>query len=189
MNTSGNPGDALRQECWNRAIHAYGTASIFKERAARCQGKLRKLTFLGIAVPVVVGGIVLSFGTNGSYLPFLITVAGLLGIVQLVMSLWSLVAKWDSIFAYSLESATDNRRLATQFEKLANNPPTDLATRFEMLDATYQARSDADVGQVVTDKEQRFALRVGLHRFRRPCVECGIVPDLKAPSTCSVCGE
>ena len=181
--------ERIQQECWRRAIHSYGTATLFERRAHHYQWLVRVPAFLGIAVPVVVGGLVLSFGTDAPDLPKVIWAAGVLGILQLVISVWALVARWDSTLAYSLESATENHRHATQFEKLARNPTANMQLRFDILDATYQSRSEADVKQVVSRSEKRFGLRSGLHRFQRKCEGCGVVPNPERPSTCDVCGR
>jgi mobilome CxxCx(11)CxxC protein len=181
--------ERIQQECWTRAIHTFGTASIFERRAESYQRLVRLPAFLGIAVPVVVGGLVLSFGTSAPNLPKILWIGGVLGVVQLILSAWALVARWDSSFAYALESAAENHRLAAQFEKLAKGPQSDLQTRFDLLDTTYQARSDLDVKQVVPPAEKRFGLRCGLLRFQRKCVECGKIPAPARPSDCSVCGK
>jgi len=162
---------------------------VFEKRAASYRWWARVPAFLGVAVPVVVGGMVLSFGTSQPNLPRILVVAGVLGLVQLVMSVWALVAQWESSLAYALESASENHRFATEFEKLAKYPTHDLRARFDLLDSTYQARTLADVRQVVSPEEKRFGLRSGLHRFQRPCVECKVIPNPKKASGCSVCGK
>ena len=50
-----------RGEAWDNAIHAFGTSYIFERRLKAARKKLRWLTFLGIAVPVMVGGVVVTF--------------------------------------------------------------------------------------------------------------------------------
>lgn len=51
--------------------------------------------FLGIAVPAAVGGVVFSFG-NARVLPWILGIAGVLGTVQLIATIWSVVAEWNS---------------------------------------------------------------------------------------------
>ena len=51
-------------------------------------------------------------------------------------------------------------RLAVQYLKLATNPPTDAAVRFELLDAINQARIEADVEQ--GDAENHSGTRLAL---------------------------
>src|SRR3989304_6903481 len=103
MSAGENSREVLRQECWDRAIQTFGTAYLFEIRARRLQRRTRSLTFLGIVVPVTVGGIILSFGASPRVMPYILAIAGLLSIVQLIGSTWSLVARWDDALAYSLE--------------------------------------------------------------------------------------
>lgn len=181
--------EAFRKDCWDRAAQTFGTARIFETRARLLKRNLRLLSFLGIAVPLTVGGVVVSFSANAWGLRFLLTLAGLLSIAQLIVSAWSLAAQWDTGLAYSQESATDNDRLSVQYQKYAKNPPPNAAIRFELLEATNQARVDADGKQVVTDAEKRLGMRLALHRFQRPCI-CGEIPNPMAPSAvCAVCGS
>lgn len=185
----GQEQPAVRQTCWQRAVHAYGSAAIFERRAQGLQRRLKALTFLGIAVPVTVGGVIMSFGLATPNLGTILIAAGVLSIAQLVGSIWSLVSRWDSSLAYALESATENHRLSSQFEKLGVTAPADLAVRFEWSEAAYQARSDTDVRQTITPSEKRYGLRVGLQRFQRSCVACGQIPDPGRPTACSTCGK
>ena len=178
------------QECWRRVVHAFGTAAIFERRARRLQTLARVPAFLGVAVPGVIGTIALGWGPQAlTTRPAFMWTAGVLGVIQIGISLWSLVARWDPAFAYALESATDNRRFAVQFEKLVRNSAADLAAQFDLLDAVYQARSDADVKQVIEPRETRFGLRCGLHHLQRPCVHCKKIPIPDKPTSCSVCGK
>ena len=83
--------DQICNECWDRALHAFGTAQIFLRRARWHEQALRYLSFVAVAVPVIVGVLVMTFGT-GEYLPWVLGLAGALGAVQVVVSVWSVVA-------------------------------------------------------------------------------------------------
>lgn len=181
--------DSLRQECWTRALYAYGTASIFERRARQLRPWVRGLTFLGVAVPASAGGVLLSVGPNAAAIPWLLAIAAPLGVLQLVLSVWSLSARWDDSLVYFQESATDNHRLSEQYRKIAADPPQDARLRFEILEASYQARCDADYKQVISEKEKRRGLRAGLLQFRRKCAACNSVPDSMRASKCGVCGD
>jgi mobilome CxxCx(11)CxxC protein len=115
------PGRSTREQCWDHAIHTFGTGFIFETRTKKLRISLRWLTFLGVAVPVAIGGIVLSFGTKSVALPYLLGAAGILAVAQLVLSVWSLVAAWNDNLAYAIESARSNYRLATRYEDLGRN--------------------------------------------------------------------
>lgn len=179
----------LQHQCWERAVHCFGTAAIFERRAERWAHYTGVLTFLGIVGPLVVGGAALSFGVGGRWIGPLLILASVVGLMQLVLSVWSLTAGWRTSLAYARESAADNHRLAEEFQKLAKSTPKDFAVRYDLIDNSYSYRSMSDVKQDVTFEEKRYGLRCGLHRFQRSCVECQLIPKPDAPSSCSVCGK
>lgn len=180
---------SLRSKCWDLAIHASGTAWIFERRARRLRRRLKILSFLGMVVPMAIGGIVLSFGTKPQILPGFLWVAGVLGVAQLIGSVWSQIARWEDSLAYALESVTANNRLSRRFESLGEHPPADLELEFRILDAENQARKDLDFRHDLTPKEKRAGLRAGLRQFQRACVSCKEVPTSMSPTSCAVCGN
>lgn len=181
--------EVLRKDCWIQAIYTFGTAYIFEQRQHKFRKYLRGITFLGIAVPLSVGGVVGSFGINSRFLPYLLGVAGVLGVVQLILSLWAIVAKWDDELAYSLESMTDNNRLSAGFERLGKISPSDIKLRFEILQAENQARINSDNKQGINDKEKRMGMRASLRQFQKECSGCGLKPTSMVASDCDVCGN
>lgn len=58
----------LCQQCWNLALYAFGTASAFQKRSQKYKRRLRWLSFAGIVFPLMIGGLVLSFGNGSIYL-------------------------------------------------------------------------------------------------------------------------
>lgn len=184
--------DELRKKCWDEAFHSFGTAEIFRKRASKYRRLLRSLTFLGVAVPTAVGGIVLSFGVDFKYTSIVILIASILGLAQLILSLWSLVAKWDDTYAYSLESLSDNGKLSSLFQELAESPPNDrdeFRTRYDLLQAESRIRTERDNQQIITDKEKRYGMRASLRQFRRECVSCKQIPTSMEATDCDVCGN
>lgn len=181
--------ETLRSTARVRVIETFGTGYIFRRRADAARRKLRWLAFMGIAVPLSVGGVVTSFGANSPALPYVLALAGVLGIAQLVMSAWALSAKWDDTLAYSLESTTDNNRLATAYDKLAKSPPPDAATRFEVLEAENAARDASDLKQGVSEREHRMGMRAALRQFKQACDTCKKVPTSMEPTNCDTCGN
>lgn len=198
MNTEQNSNktlsrkDSLRKKCWNQAFSSFGTGWLFEERVKKITPKLQWLTFLGIAVPVTVGTCVLSFGIEFKYLDFIIGLAGILIVIQLIVSLWSLVAKWNESLVYALESSSANYSDARKYEKLAENPPDiieEYERKFELLEAKTQIRDREDIKQRITEKEKRAGYRAALRQFQRPCAECKKVPTSLTPSDCKICGD
>lgn len=186
---AGDPTIPYRETAWKRAIEAYGTAYIFERRVAKPRRLLRLLAWLGLAVPVSLGGLVTAFGVNQKLLVPALVVAGLLSLVQALLSLWALTSRWDDSLSYGLESVRGNHRLASQYERLASLGPTDIAARLEVVDASNQARIENDLSQGITDAEKRMGMRAGLRQFRRACAECAQVPTSLQPSKCNTCGN
>ena len=183
--------DRICADCWNRAIYAYGTGEVFLKRSRRYTTLLRALSFFGIVIPLLIGGVVLGFGTDGSYLKVLIALAALGVIVQLVFSAWSIAYNWADSLQYSLESASENFDLSRKFKELgeqAQNPPDRLELQVAALKAKDDARQMADAKRGVTPKELRYGHRAGLRQFARACDECKHVPRSMEPSDCHTCG-
>lgn len=181
--------DRIRQECWRRAVNAYGTAHIFEDRARSIRTRLRILEFSGLVVPLSVGALVLAFGADTPALDLIVTVAAVIAGIQFIVALWALVARWDDEFGFAKESAADNHRLSKQFAKLARTVPDDLQTQFEIRDAEYTAREKADYQRGISEKEKRKGMRAGLRQFQRSCSICGEVPKSLEPSDCPNCGN
>lgn len=184
--------DRICNGCWNRAIDAFGTGQIFLQRSLKYTRLLRALSFFGIIVPLLIGGIVLGFGTEGSYLKMLIVIAALAGVAQLALSAWSIVYSWTDSLQYSLESAAENFDLSLKFKELGENaqaPPDDLEVRVAALKAKDDARQMADAKKSVTPKELRYGHRAGLRQFARACDECKQIPRSMEPSKCPICGS
>jgi mobilome CxxCx(11)CxxC protein len=184
--------DRVCSECWNRGIHAHGTGALFLKRSRKYTKLLQALSFFGIVVPLLIGGVVIGFGTKGSYLDKLLIAAAAAGIVQLVFSAWSIVYSWADSLQYSLESAADNFDLALKFKELAEqatSPPDDLEIRAAALKARDDARQMNDAKKGVSQKELRYAHRAGLRQFGRACDECKQVPRSMEPTKCNTCGS
>lgn len=167
---------SIRRECWAQATHTFGTSWLFEQRAKKLRRRLQILTFLGIAVPVTVGASVLSFGSGNTFiLQILIPFASFLGVLQVIISVWALSAKWDDGHAYAMESASENNRWYSRYRDLANTPPSDLADlerRFELLQRDNENRKALDFKQAVSEDEKRAGHRAGLRAAGRKCAAC-----------------
>lgn len=185
--------DSITAECWTKYIYTFGTAWIFRQRARKYRRRLQILNFLGIAVPLTVGATLLAFGLERPLLnTILFIAAGFFGIAQVLLSLWSLAAKWDDLHAYATESASDNSRLANRYRMLASNPPTDLEelkTRFGHLETENETRDALDQKQAPNHDEMNAGHRAGLRQLSKECDGCGVAPMSMEPSECNVCGN
>ena len=185
----GRTKDAIRTECWDKALYAFATASIYERRACSLRRKIRVLTFLGIGVPMLVGSTALSFDSADIWFRILITASSIVLIIQLMWSVWSLIARWDDNLAYALESISDNHRLAREFRELGKNPPADLETRYAIMKVMDDNRRSSDEKQGITEKEKRYGHRAGLRQFQRACTSCNVVPNSLNSSECNICGN
>jgi mobilome CxxCx(11)CxxC protein len=181
-----------RQECADSALKCFGTAYIFERRAAPIRRRLQWLAFLGIAAPAALGAVVGTFNLNRTALAIAITFAGAIGIAQLIISIWSLVAKWDDSLAYDVESKSANYRLAGEYAKLAktqSTSPEEFDMQFRLLETEAKLRTELDQRQDVADKEKRMGMRAGLRQYRRICAGCKQVPLSLESTPCPVCGQ
>ncbi|MBQ0895672.1 hypothetical protein KBX37_21675 [Micromonospora sp. U56] len=182
---------AIKVEIWDRAFYASATAAIFGYRAEKLKRRLQLLTFVALAVPIVVGGLALAYGAGFRFLHLAVAIGALVGLVQLVISLWSVVATWVEEYGYSAASLVDNSQIAQELEELANEPLEldELRQRYVALKARDTARRAQDYTHGVTDQEKRRGHRSALRDRGRKCAGCGEVPTSIKPSTCGVCGD
>jgi mobilome CxxCx(11)CxxC protein len=181
--------DEHRQDAWDKALDAFGTAYIFQRRARGPKVGMRILAFTGLVLPLALGLYVTVFGREAPQLERAIVLAGVLAGVQAIVSLWALVAKWDDQYTTAIESMVANNRLSTRFKSLARTPPANANAIYEALIAENESREEADVKQLLTDKEKRMGMRAALREFERRCASCKDVPRSMKPTQCPVCGD
>lgn len=191
MMTEDDKSDELRKQSWDKALYGFATGYIFEKRANKQRRKLQALTFLGILAPLLLGAIVLSFGNNTKLVNSLIIPASILGIIQLVGSVWALVAKWNDEYAYSLESAADNHAISNRFKSLGENPPAPpkLKIHYDLINAIDEVRNANDYKHGITDEEKRLGQRAALIQFQRACGACRVIPQSMKPTKCDACGN
>jgi mobilome CxxCx(11)CxxC protein len=190
--SAATPMGPPREDAWNRALHATATALIFERRAKVLKRKLRFLSFAGLAVPVIIGGLALSYGIGFKALPVLIIIGSVVGITQAVVSLWSLTSGWVEGYDASIQAIITNRRLAQSYEELARSQALNegnYSLRFEALRAADDVQRAADYRQGIAEDEKRFGMRGALIRYRRGCAACNIQPVNMKPTECGVCGD
>lgn len=188
--TLGN-AEVIRSQCWEAALHAYGTSYVFRYRARTLRRNLQLLNFASLAVPFLVGALVLAFG-EFKLLPVAISIGAALGIMQALGALWSVVGSWVDNYSYAAQSASANELLATRFRDLGKNPPSatdELALRYQILTTEDQARREQDHPKDVTDEERRMGMRAALRWLQKACAGCGQIPTSMTPNNCDVCGS
>lgn len=184
--------DELRQRCWNSALHAFGTAWWFGERATSLRKKLRALAFLGLIAPVAVGAVVLGFGVDYEIKPLLF-VAGVISLAQLLWTLWSMSAGWQEAFSAAANSQKKNTEIYQAWEGLAKTPPQDLdvfLSKVEVLPTVDQMQATSDIAYGIDDRDKRMMMRRGLLQYGRKCATCGKKPEsMKTNEKCSTCAD
>lgn len=181
----------LRQQAWRAAYDAYGTAYIFEQRQRATRSRLRLINFVGLAVPLAVGASVLAFGFAAGTWNIVIWIAGVLGVGQVVVSLWALNARWEERLAYASESAPANHDLSQRFRNLAERAPAvaEFVPQLQTLLDENSQRTSADYKQDITEKEKRAGHRATLRHFQKACSACKNVPVDMHPTKCAVCGN
>lgn len=180
----------IRKECWRKRFYSFGTTKVFEKRARSLGTKRDVITFLGLATPVFVGAFVGAYSAESQTLKVIVLpVVGAIMIFQAVMSLWSLVARWDDNYSYAVSAVKNNTRLTSDFEELATAPEDRLLKEIERLRFEYSRQEAEDTAQKLTDKEKRFAQRSALFQYRSKCPTCCEVPKSMTPSNCDSCGN
>ncbi len=177
----------LQAYCREKAFYAFGTTKIFEKRLQKLDFFRNGITYLGIIVPLLIGGAALSFGTE--WMPLATIPAGILICIQLALSAWSLVAKWDDKHAYAQSAMQAQTRLFNSWDRLSKRTPSDFEFRVNELDAEDQRQEQTDLTQNISNSEKRYAMRASLYHFGHACVRCGAKPPSLKPSDCDTCGN
>ena len=180
----------LKKRSWDRAIYAHGTAYVFGKRAEKYRRSLRAITFLGVLVPLSVGGAVLAYGTKSEILTNIVMpIVSFFGIIQIILSGWSLSSKWDDEYASSLYSLERNTYLRFEWENLAKGDEENIARKFDILNKEDQLQEQSDIKKGISEKEKRIAMRAGLMQYQRECIGCNKIPKSMSSSNCVICGN
>ncbi len=167
-------------------IYSYGTFAIFNRRARAYMRRLQVLDFVGLALPLLVGGLVLS-GIDITD-KWLIAVGCVLA-VQGVVFLWALIARWADKLEHSTASRTANREIAELYENCLVTAPS--ASDWDLLVARRKQQDSIDERYPPSEKERSYGMRQALYQFRLPCGnhDCGKVPTSLKPGDCPTCGK
>lgn len=185
--------DFALRDCRSRGIDATGTAHVLERRSTRLERQLKFLTFVGLAVPVVVGGLVLGYGAGFKALGLVIAAAAGLIVLQLVVSTWAMTAGWVDGQAMALRSAIRNRELARSLRRVAQELVADspgAALEYKHVTGRDDGQQDNDYALGFTPAETRAAHQAGLRQYQEECAGCGQKPTtLDEAIECGVCGD
>ncbi|MYN46766.1 hypothetical protein GTP23_17120 [Pseudoduganella sp. FT93W] len=185
--------DEFKKACDDHLFWCYGTSAIFQRREQKLKKRREWITYLGIIGPLVIGSVVGAFGKDWKVggievLPILVLVASLVGIAQIVLSCWALVARWDEAYASAQDSVRANTTLYNRFKSVRD------FTTSNYQDALKEPREEnarqevLDRAQSITPAEERYAYNASMKYLGLPCRTCQIVPTGKS-SKCTSCGN
>lgn len=172
-------------------VHAWATHFAASRRIRVTRNWLRALSFIGMAVPILIGVYYTNFGADW-VLATAKTTSAILAIPLFIISAWAVVNKWDDQLSDALESAVANRRFADRLQLLFDNPVLDEAGKWSALqaiaqEATEQNRRDDEIG--FSDWELRIGHRKALKQLRLRCATCDQEPRDLASTSCDTCGR
>lgn len=178
------------KRCAEREIYAYGTAYIFESRSRSLRFRLRILSFLSLAVPLSVGGIAMATADK-NLLPVIVLISGVLSVPLFVMTLWSLVFRWEERLDAAGHACKVNNELKNGWEDLARYKGPDAEEKFSVLLERDRIQEQSDVRQDVSEKEKKKMMRASLIQYRRKCATCGVQPiSMSAKGiSCTTCGD
>jgi mobilome CxxCx(11)CxxC protein len=183
------PDEKFRSRCWDSGHQAFGTSYAFKRRADNLRDRRAVVTYVGLAVPGVIGLMALASGLYEKILPFIIPIAVFLLMIQFLVHAWAVVRRWDERYDYALESANSNLTIAEEYYGLAEFFPEDYRTQFEVTKNKDDERTRADQRQGLTVKDERYGMRAMLFHKGKTCTECEVTPKSMDPDDCGVCGN
>ncbi len=124
-------------------------------------------------------------------LPVIVAISGLLSIPLFVMTLWSLVFRWEERLAASEHACKSNNELKNGWEDLARYTAPDAEAKFSALLERDRIQEASDKRQDVSAKEKRQMMRASLIQYRRKCATCGVQPNSMSVkgSSCATCGD
>ena len=171
-------------------FHSFGTMKIF-ERRRRVYAKLRNLiTYMGFLVPLLVGGIALSFDANSTvFKTVVIPIASIVMIFQMCISLWSTIEGWDTKHEYSIGAIRSNNSLYLKVNSICSNGLKLNKLELQQLENDYSRQDADDSSHGLSKKELRYGYRCALMHFSQTCPTCNEKPHKAKPTDCDTCGN
>lgn len=183
----------LKRQFFDIETEAFGTAKIFERKKNVLNLPRMLLTFLGIAVPLIVGSVALSFGLDSKIFPILLSILGGVSVLQITTALWSLVSKWDDKYIYYNESQKENTAIYNEAKKAKEDVNADNIEKFKLIlrDIKNKAenRERLDLDHNISEEEKRYATRARNLYYRSKCHICEEVPQNMIPGKCDGCGN
>jgi mobilome CxxCx(11)CxxC protein len=184
--------EQLKEECWNKAYYNLATHYIFRKKSEHYERFIRWNNLLGILTPLSLGATVAAYGIQSNLIGYAIAVAAPLTVIQVLISGFAIVNKWDYLLSYSIESMTANRISYVNFQDLAKYPPQNLdefSKKYRELSIISGERDVQDEKIKFSQKEDRIGTRYALWIMQKECPECHAIPKNMSPTKCGTCGD
>jgi mobilome CxxCx(11)CxxC protein len=152
--------DRILKMCDDMADDAKIAIRVLQVRAINLGDWNDFLGLLGIIIPLLVGGIVLIWGKEGSYLDGIIKAAFAASIAQLALSGVAVTYKWVDKLAYYYEAMQDLNSIRGEFIKIKNAPNDNaghLFHAFEINRVKYDIRAGQNLKYNISSKEIKAA--------------------------------
>ena len=192
MQTEEVSSELLRTDSIDNSFDCYGMCYIFNKRAERYGRWINLLKVFGILTPALVGITAISWGSDNKYLPYCISIAIFIMVIQFAFSILAIIYKWDDELSYAFEASQSYSELQDRFRKLGKIPPdkySELREDFDLLNTEYRLRDQQDSKHNVKEWELRMGMRWALREFSRPCRGCNLTPTSMKSNDCPVCGK
>jgi mobilome CxxCx(11)CxxC protein len=166
----------------NRRI--YQTYYIASKRTRSVRLRTKILNFLGIAIPLVGGGIVTTFYANNKVPDVVLVITGAFALAQVVMSLWALSDEWDRQGKLNEMTLAQFSELRGQLERLrpdSTGSYDETSLRDIERRSTVGLSYDDELG--VSDSEREEAWDVAVSRFPDPPATSIPAPSVKVQKT------
>ncbi|BAL10571.1 hypothetical protein BJA01nite_01900 [Bradyrhizobium japonicum] len=187
--------DDIRQEAWKQFIDNRGAHEIFKRRAASLNRWMRTRDFLGVSIPVIVAFVATTDWMDklGRFKTIALALLAVAGLAQALLSLWSLIARWDEDRAKSIQLMADTSELEVNWRDIGRRDVAGLEAAYEVARARQRVVDARLASAELTQDELRIGMRAGLRELQKPCVTCNeipatIDPPKKPKKPCPVCG-
>ena len=149
-------------------------------------------TFLGIVLPVTVGGVYASFGQSPDLMKLIVNISGSVGLVQLIISTWALVSGWDNKYESSIKSVQANTTIYNSWKRFCSAPPSteeDIINKYDELYKITETQELIDMAQHIKDSEKKYAYVESMRYYSRACHDCKQIPNSENSKKCPSCGQ
>ncbi|WEM40819.1 hypothetical protein PTW35_09155 [Photobacterium sp. DA100] len=170
-------------------FHTYGAIEIFEKRKRRLCRLRNVIVYLGLAIPVSLLCLVLFDNEHPAIKSTLIAIISIILLVQLIMSLWALIAKWEEKYEYSISAMTSSRIIYERLNSLINSNKSIPSDVMLAISDDYHSQFSDELAHEITAKEKCYGYRKSLIKFSKVCPLCQSKPIDMKPSGCKLCGK